>query len=290
MSLREKRVKYQITRDAPPAMEWRKYEQLIWGKWNKLLSSSTDEREFQKFLEQHPSLLPGAFGRLGGSGHTPFPSAVITKPLLPGIRTQVPDFLWIATDSDTTYPTLIELESPAKLWFTRNGQPSAKLTKARNQLNDWKVWFSENKSTFKESYHLPSILRRRFLRPHYVLVYGRREEASRTENITKKRSQLKRADEDLMTYDRLAPDRKYRNLMVVKVTPEGYDAAAVPPTLKLGPRLVKHHPIIANKDRAVANNPYISKERKKFLIERFPYWDKWARNGARYRFSPRDEE
>ncbi|MDI6884692.1 MAG: DUF4263 domain-containing protein, partial [Hadesarchaea archaeon] len=122
--------KYQTKKDAPPAMEWGEYEKLINTEWRKLLSASNDEEKFQKFLEQYPCLLPGAFGFDGRSGHMPFPGAVITKPPLPGIGPRIPDFLWIATDSDSTCPILIELESPSKQWFTNSGMQSAELTRA----------------------------------------------------------------------------------------------------------------------------------------------------------------
>lgn len=159
-------------KDAPPPMSWREYEELVRIKWNELLSSeTTDESKIHEFLEEHPSLLPGAFGPLG-SGHYPFPCAVISKPILQGIGLKIPDFLWIATDSKSVYPTLIELEVPTKRWFTKKGKQADALTEAYNQLAEWKAWFSkpQNISLFIEFYRFPDWLRGRTLKPLYILV------------------------------------------------------------------------------------------------------------------------
>lgn len=105
--LREKT--YQIIKNSPPQMKWEVYEKRVRDKWNELLSSEANEPTIHEFLEKHPSLLPGAFGLTGRSGHNPFPCAVITKPPLQSIGKKIPDFLWIATDSKSVYPILIEL-------------------------------------------------------------------------------------------------------------------------------------------------------------------------------------
>ena len=43
--------------------------------------------------------------------------AVISKPKLPGLSDREPDFMWVACDSGSVYPILIELETPHKQWF-----------------------------------------------------------------------------------------------------------------------------------------------------------------------------
>ena len=283
---------FQRVSNPPRPMEYEKYEGLISRKWKKLLSSSTDEDKFQDFLEQHPCLIPRASGPDGRSGHTPFPAAVITKPKLPGIRSQIPDFLWIAMDSDTIYPTLVELESPTKPWFTQRGKQSAKLTDALGQIKDWRIWFSKphNVTNFIESYRFKHILFRRRICPTFVLIYGRRKEVSKTEELIEKKSQLRRWDEILMTYDRLEPHYGAKNLMTVKITNQGYEAMAIPPTLKLGNELTTYHELIANKDLAARKNPYISKKRKDFLVKKFPYWDQYQRNRPAITKGPDYEE
>ncbi len=271
-------------KDAPPPMSWGEYEELVRTKWNELLSSeTTDEPKIQEFLEEHPSLLPGAFGLFGSGhyplGHYPFPCAVISQPILQGIGLKKPDFLWIATDSMSVYPTFIELEAPTKRWFTKKGKQDDELTKAYNQIVEWKVWFSipENVLIFKKFYQFPDWLGGRPLKPLYILIYGRREEANKH---IKKRSHLDLENVYSMTYDGLSPDPKVDQLMTVRITQNGYEAVAIPPTLRLHSLTADILAIIKNKESAVQKNLYISKERKDFLTRRIPYWDDLVQSGA----------
>jgi hypothetical protein len=96
--------------------------EILASRWRQLIDSdeSTDERLVQSFLERHPSLLPGSHSVDGSSGHWPFPFAVISQPKLPGLSTRIPDFMWIASDSASVYPILIEIETPHKRWFHTN--------------------------------------------------------------------------------------------------------------------------------------------------------------------------
>jgi len=69
-------VTYSLAADSPPAMPLEVYEERLILAWNELLRSGPTEREVQAFLEAHPSLVPGAhvgLGRVGQSGHAPFP-------------------------------------------------------------------------------------------------------------------------------------------------------------------------------------------------------------------------
>lgn len=271
-------------KDAPPPMSWEEYEELVRTKWNELLSSeTTDEPKIQEFLEEHPSLLPGAFGLFGSGhyplGHYPFPCAVISQPTLQGISLKNPDFLWIATDSKSVYPTFIELEAPTKRWFTKKGKQADELTQAYNQIVEWKAWFSkpQNILTFIEFYQFPDWLRGRTLKPLYILIYGRREEANKH---IEKRPHLDGENVYSMTYDRLSPDPKFDEFMTVRITQNGYEAVAIPPTLRLHSHTAHILAIIKNKEKAVQKNPYISKKRKDFLIHRIPYWDNLVQSGA----------
>ncbi len=110
---------FEIIKDAPPPMDWSDYERLILEQWKRLLSSIEfkDEKYFQHFFEQNPCMLSGAYGLL--SSPDVFPSALISKPILPDFTRKIPDFMWITFDSANIYPILIEIESPAKQWFTK---------------------------------------------------------------------------------------------------------------------------------------------------------------------------
>jgi hypothetical protein len=268
--------------DGPTRLEWGTYEALVRQAWTTLLDSGcSEEREYQQFLERHPCMVPGPFGLIGTSGHSPFPSAVISQPVLPDFTRRVPDFMWIARNSGTVYPILIEIESPSKLWFTRADNQNAKLTQARDQITEWKAWFQNplNVARLRDYYEFE--VRGENIRPLYLLIYGRRAEANKTVERQRRRSSLARDDEFLMTYDHLVPQPGASEFYTVRVDRSGYQALYVPPTATLGPLFAHERAKIRNKDIAVSNSPYFSAERRAFYISRLPYWDNWAVNGQR---------
>lgn len=116
----------------------------------------SEERIFQEFFEENPGFLPGAFGIYGESVHLSYNSALITKPSLKGLKSKTPDFLWIASDSGTVYPTFIEIETPSKRWFRKDGVQTSEFTQAKNQLSDWKAWLSNpiHQSLFYQYYDI----------------------------------------------------------------------------------------------------------------------------------------
>src|SRR5438552_1960457 len=127
---------YEVVTPPAPPMVWDDYVATMESEWNALLSSnSVAESDFQEFLERHPCYLPQVDHFFGGrGGHGPYPSAVITQPVLPGYSRKIPDFLWIARDSATVYAVLIEIEDPKKSWATSAGQSSAEFTQGTNQI------------------------------------------------------------------------------------------------------------------------------------------------------------
>ena len=277
---------YQLQDNAPPPMIWEEYRGLVLTEWAGVLSDDNqDEKSIQHFFEQHPCMLPGVFGLgLTPSGHYPFPAAAISQPALPGLTRKVPDFMWLATDTGNIYPVLIEIERPSKPWYTLKGKQSDYLTQALGQLAEWKVWFSrpENVPQFTDYYRLPpEWVRSRRIKPLYVLIYGRRKEATISDQLSQKTGHLSRENEYLMTFDRLIPQYDARDFLCVRITNEGYYALSVPPTVCLGPIYAECWSHIRNKEEAVEASPYLETERKKFLLERFSYWDKWARSGSR---------
>lgn len=110
----------------PPAaaMSWEDYERLILAQWSGVLGRSPGPPELavHRFLEQHPSMVPGAFNIVGGSsGHYPWLSALISRPPLPSYDRRIPDFMWLSLNSETEEPVLIEIEAPDKRWFCLSG-------------------------------------------------------------------------------------------------------------------------------------------------------------------------
>ncbi|QQE78378.1 Shedu immune nuclease family protein [Alicyclobacillus sp. SO9] len=276
---------FELASIAPPEMSWSSYEHFLKQEIQKyLLQDADNEKVFQRFFEKHPCLLPGPFGLIGTSGHYPYAGTVITQPRLVGSSNRIPDFMWIASDSMTIYPVLIEIEAPSKQWFTKKGKPTDKFAQAQDQLTEWKTWFAkpEHESLFYSLFSVPSSFHSpRTLKPLYVLVYGRRSEFDTNPRLNEKRAQLARSDEFLMTYDRLSPQFEARNFLCSKVENRQYVAKSIPPTLELGPSLAPYHALIHSKEAAAERNRLLTKERKDFLKSRFAYWDNYAMQVSR---------
>ncbi|WP_268329553.1 Shedu anti-phage system protein SduA domain-containing protein [Bacillus inaquosorum] len=111
---------YNLVSDSPEPLKWEDYEKKVLDDYRILLQQqSENEKVFQDFFEKNPAMLPGAYGFFGESGHAPYNNVLITQPVLQGLITKVPDFLWIASDSLNIYPIFIEIEAPSKKWFNQ---------------------------------------------------------------------------------------------------------------------------------------------------------------------------
>ena len=223
---------------APTPLPYERYFELLTPAWKALIESDESKAEavVQNFLERHPCLLPGAFSVDGDSGHAPWPFAVVSQPMLPDLSTKRPDFMWIATDSDTTYAILIEIETPhSRWWYEKGTEVHGEFTHAQGQLAEWRAWFSKprNQIAFVDFYELPSFLRRRKLVPRYVLIHGRRGETAEDPARLSKRRELYRDDERLMTFDRLAPQDKASDLLCVKRGADGYRLVYASPAFQI---------------------------------------------------------
>jgi Shedu protein SduA, C-terminal len=210
------------------------YDQLLVERWQSLLDSedSRDESLLQAFLERHPSLLPGSHSMDGDSGHGPFPVAVIAKPKLPGLSDREPDFMWLASDSSSLYPVLIEIETPHKVWFYGDrAEIHSDLTHALGQLAEWRAWFDRghNHTAFLDYYDIPPEMARRKLEPRYVLVHGRRDNFESIPRRREKRAALAKPDERLMSFDRLTPAKNSVLYSTVRKGQDGYRVTSVPP-------------------------------------------------------------
>lgn len=174
-----------------------RYAIALRAEWNRLLDDDLfkEESNIQEFLERHPALVPGAFGPSIPSGHAPWPGAVISQPRLPDLSTKRPDFMWIATDSAFLRPVLVEIERPDKRWFHDNGgEQHSDLTTALSQVAHWRRWFNTdgNRTAFLRHYRVPSPLTDRPVRPHFIVVHGRRKEVLRSPAHQRLRSSIER--------------------------------------------------------------------------------------------------
>jgi hypothetical protein len=259
-------------------MSWAAYDERVRRAWTTLLDAHPTERQVQRFLEQHPALVPGAHAAFGTltSGHAPFPCALITQPPLRGITTRTPDFLWISTDSAFLNPVFIEIEAPEKRWLTAKGHRHHELTEALHQLDEWEEWCSEpaNRQIFFESYRVPALLRRRKWQPLWVLIFGRRAEDP--ERVSRLRARLRTESRIVLPYERVSPDEQSDNYLCARQSAGRYIAVSVPPTVRLGPNQAESWALIEGKEHAASVQQWSSPERRAFLMERFAYWDGWA--------------
>ena len=229
---------YKMAPDSPPAVSWSDYEGIAALELAKALESDASETELHALFERHPCLLPGRRGMPLNGAECAFPAAVISKPPLPSWGGRIPDFMWIASDSVTLGPVLIEIEAPGKPWFRMAGQQTHELTQALNQLADWRLWFedSHHREAFLDFYRLDGMLRHRLFRPEFLLIYGRRADSHKTEALAKKRGLLQTGDQAVVSYDRLFPSKAGCDYMCVAININGYKALTVPPTITLAAR------------------------------------------------------
>jgi hypothetical protein len=259
-----------------PPISWNEYLVNASRQWELLLSSpNIDEKEIHTFLENNPSLIPGAYGISFTSGHDPLYGAVFSQPILPGIETKYPDFMWIAINSSEISPILIEIEALDKPWFTKEGHQRAEFTQAENQLDQWRVWFSEPRNilNFQKLYlqRLP-IKQDMNIIPHYVLIYGRRKDVEPYHNL---RSVHRKSDETQMTYDRLSFSEDQSNYVTVKMKNENIYIISFPPNCMIGSGVIPHWKYFKNLPQYFSEAPGISQKRKDFLVERFNYCKEW---------------
>ncbi|WP_321868653.1 Shedu anti-phage system protein SduA domain-containing protein [Paraburkholderia tropica] len=101
------------------------------------LDSATREEDIQHFLQAHPKYLIQHLG--GGHGRW-----IIPKQRL-GAQ-HVTDFMIGERDSMGFRWQAVELESPLAKMFTKSGNPSAALTHAIRQIQDWRMWLAANQN------------------------------------------------------------------------------------------------------------------------------------------------
>ena len=206
-----------------------RYVEALAAEWNRLVGDPafTVESNVQCFLERHPSLVPGAFGPSLRSGHSPWPGAVVAQPRLPDLSTKRPDFMWIATDSAFLRPVLVEIERPDKRWLHADGSGQhADLTVPLTQVAHWRAWFDTagNQPAFLRHYRIPRALMDRPIKPHFIIVHGRREEVTSSPARQGLRSGINAAhstDTTIMTFNALSPDANALDFGTVELDNDG---------------------------------------------------------------------
>ncbi len=174
-------------------------------EWTAFLDNCPSEAETQAFLERRPTLLPGVRDLHNGPLH----DIVVAK--LPLGSDFVTDFAFISRHSMALQFTFVELESPAKPVFNKDGSFSQQFSHARQQVADWLGWAERNMQTLMdmfgpmfETYNVRED--RKTIRCY--LVYGRRHETEE-DRQRRERWQSIQASSDariwVMSYDRLRP-------------------------------------------------------------------------------------
>lgn len=156
----------QIRDDQPPIVV-NKLKEII-EKFEDLLNKAKYEEDLQKFLSTHPVIL------------SPTALKVLSKHELGS--EYIPDFVICEIENEYIF---VEIEAPSKKLFNKNGDPSAFLTHAQRQVEDWREWIQENITYARNN--LPGITD-----PNCWIIIGR--------------------DTALLPRDRKALDRKNKEL------------------------------------------------------------------------------
>jgi hypothetical protein len=160
-----------------------KLESLI-NEFNSLLDSAQREEELQQFLNDNPILIA--------------PNAVTIIPKVRLGSEHVTDF--VITTYDENY-VLIEIEKSTKKLYNKNGDPSADLTHAIKQAEDWRRWVQENISYARQT--LPNIID-----PNCWVILGRRKDLTHQDASALKRKNLDNQHIIIYTYDDLLNNLK----------------------------------------------------------------------------------
>ncbi|WP_080427628.1 Shedu anti-phage system protein SduA domain-containing protein [Burkholderia ubonensis] len=107
------------------------------SKLQNVLDVAEREEDVQHFLQENPKYLIQHLG--GGHGRWIIPKQRFGSE-------HVTDFMIGDRDSMGFHWQAVELESPLAKMFTRAGDPSARLTHAIRQIQDWRLWLSTNQN------------------------------------------------------------------------------------------------------------------------------------------------
>lgn len=258
-----------------PAMDWVDYERLALAEWGEILTTRpAEEPVFQRFLEQHPSFLPhDAMGRR----HDAWPEAIVTQPALRGFVGHQPDFLLIEEDSEAFKPVFVEIEAPAKAWGTDAGDVRAELTHAYGQLLDWQTWLTDTAQarSFRDHFELHPFDRSGF-EPKFRLVYGREQDVKSDPRLRAKRKALRTRDRDVMTYDRLQPQWRFRNYVTIRrrsgaprPNEPNFDLVGIPACFRFNSNAGELCMRVRLDEDVVRTAPFMSTVRSEEIIERW---------------------
>lgn len=115
------------------------YEDL--RKFAELVADKTSEERFQVFFENHPSLISGAV-------HYGTDDSFLGLISKPRIGDYFADFATFVVSQGGARITLIELEKPHSVLFTRDGKLTADLRSADSQITNWRNHIRKDEKAF----------------------------------------------------------------------------------------------------------------------------------------------
>jgi hypothetical protein len=119
-----------------PFVSWDEITRAEIAAFESALDEARDEYDMQRFLEANPRILIQHL--VGGRS-----AWIIPKKRL-GAEHET-DFMIAQKASGGLVWYAVELERPQARIFNKNGDPSAALTHALRQINDWRDWLSQNR-------------------------------------------------------------------------------------------------------------------------------------------------
>lgn len=284
---------YTIIKDPPSAVPMHEYIGAAVKQYHEMLENpALDEKAYQLFFEENPAFIPGAFEVIGCSGHDAYLGALISQPRIGGDLIRIPDFMWLASDSLSFCPVLIEIEKPSKVQFKNNNVPYAKFNQALDQITEWKALLEDpdNRERFYETFSIPDKLRGRVFAPQYLLIYGRRSEYEDDSFKRNKRYHMQSSDTVIMSFDRLNPIQDAYNVVSAQVSGGKYYVKHIPPTYVYEPWRAEYLPLLCGFKERIKDIKMISEERRRFLYDRFDYWNEIGKRGVRGIMEPTDRE
>ena len=284
---------YEIQDNTPDCIDWENYKEQILKNYYDLLSNKqNNENVFQKFFEENPSFVPGAFEIFGESGHYPFMETIISQPDIGTIFQRKPDFVWLAQDSLTFSPVFVEIEKPSKKMFNKNKTTTADFNQALNQIHQWKYILDNptNVQVLKDYFSLPTYIRDKVFKPQFLLIYGRREEYQNDNLLTGIRAEHKTDNIDIISFDRLEPSYKCQQIISCKISQGNYNVINIPPTYRYRPDIAEDLAKLHGFKDKINDMKYTSEERKNFLKERYQYWYDFGKSNPKGILDPKDNE
>lgn len=274
MSLLKK--KYELVNPDEKPIDTDFYFRKAKEEYISILSCDYQEKVYQKFFEENPAFLPGAYEIVGNAtGHAPYMNALISQPIIDDCIQRKPDFMWLAKDSLCFCPVLIEIERPSKEEFRKDEYARSGFTQAVGQIKQWKAILNSTngREQFYERYSIPQNLRALKFTPQYLLVFGRRSEYEEDKWLTRLRAEEESSDTKIFSFDRLMePSRDIYDTVTCKVSDGNYHVISIPPTFVYRPGLSNNYDKLINFKQAVTKMIYTSDGRKQFLLNRYSYW------------------